>query len=310
MRVAQPDPGDLAAIGARLEVRQRAHARVERRPALAVEVRDDVGQVGLARRAVEPGAPGRSPRSSRSRPRSTRRRSPPPPAGDDASRRDQPARCRAAAPGRRCRRPRASWVTSTTARPSSAAARSRRSTSAPASTSRLPVGSSASRTAGVVDERPRDREALLLAAGELGGKRVRDGPQPEPVDELAAAPLGVRVGAAHAPREQHVRLARSARAAGGRTGTRSRRGGAAACSASAPRRPSTRSPPSSISPASARSSPPSRCSSVDLPEPERPSTATTSPAATSRSAPSRMRRAARPSPKLFTSPCTLTAAIR
>ncbi len=58
----------------------------------------------------------------------------------------------------------------------------------------------------IVDERSRDREALLLAPGELGGKRLRDRPQPEPVDELAGAPLGVGVRATHPRREQHVRF--------------------------------------------------------------------------------------------------------
>ena len=58
----------------------------------------------------------------------------------------------------------------------------------------------------VVDERPRDREALLLAARELRGQRGGDHPQPEPVDQLAAALLGVRMRAAHPAREQHVRL--------------------------------------------------------------------------------------------------------
>src|SRR5206468_3467457 len=47
---------------------------------------------------------------------------------------------------------------------------------------------------------------------------------------------------------------------------------------------------------------PKRCNSVDFPEPERPSTATSSPVASSRSTPSRTRTAARPTPYVFTSP--------
>src|SRR4051794_21698992 len=67
-----------------------------------------------------------------------------------------------------------------------------------------------------------------------------------------------------------------------------------------------RSPATEICPASGRSRPPRRCSSVDLPEPERPTTATSSPARASRSAPSSTRRAARPRPYVFTSPRALT----
>ena len=64
----------------------------------------------------------------------------------------------------------------------------------------------------------------------------------------------------------------------------------------------TATPTTSIRPASGRSRPPSRCKRVDFPDPDRPSTATISPRATSRSAPSRTRRAARPWPKVFTTP--------
>src|SRR5579862_784627 len=63
-----------------------------------------------------------------------------------------------------------------------------------------------------------------------------------------------------------------------------------------------RSPSSSIVPSSARSRPPRRWSRVDLPEPERPMTATSSPAVSSRSTPSRTLRAARPVPNVRTKP--------
>ena len=203
--VAHPDPGDLAAIGARLEVRQRAHPRVERRAALAVEVRDDVGQVGLARRAVESG--GQAVPHRRRGPDHDRRggdpggRQPPPMPHAGTSRPPSSRSTRSAMPAaaRSC-------VTSTTARPSSAPAAQQ----AQHLGARLDVEVAGrlvgEQDGGIVDERPRDREALLLAAGELGGERGRDGPQPEPVDQLAAAPLGVRVRAAHARGEQHVRL--------------------------------------------------------------------------------------------------------
>jgi hypothetical protein len=59
---------------------------------------------------------------------------------------------------------------------------------------------------------------------------------------------------------------------------------------------SWRIPHSSTRPPSTRSSPPMIFSRVDLPEPDRPVTATSSPAYRSRSSPSKTRSAARPSP--------------
>ena len=203
--VEHADAGDLAAIGARLDVRERAHARVERGASLAVEVRDDVGQVGFARRAVEAGG----------EPVSHRRR------GPDHDRRggDPGRRQPATAPHAGTSRPASSrstrsaisaaarsWVTSTTERPSSAPARSRRSTSAPASTSRLPVGSSASTTVGSLTSARAIAKRCCSPPESWDGSEAATGPQPEPVDQLAAAPSGVRVRAAHARREQHVRL--------------------------------------------------------------------------------------------------------
>ena len=63
-------------------------------------------------------------------------------------------------------------------------------------------------------------------------------------------------------------------------------------------------------PASGRSRAPSRCRSVDFPEPERPTTATSSPARTSIAAPSSTRRAARPLPYVFTRPRAATTITR
>src|SRR5947207_780743 len=57
-----------------------------------------------------------------------------------------------------------------------------------------------------------------------------------------------------------------------------------------------------MSPASGRSRPPSRCSSVDLQLPERPSTATTSSASTASATPSSTHRRARPAPTDFLIP--------
>ena len=50
---AQPDAGELQPVGAVGHVGQRAHDGVDLRARLAAEAHDDVGQVGLARRAVE-----------------------------------------------------------------------------------------------------------------------------------------------------------------------------------------------------------------------------------------------------------------
>ena len=67
---------------------------------------------------------------------------------------------------------RASWVTSTPAAPASQRARSSRRTSSPVSLSSAPVGSSASISRRVADERAGDRDPLLLAAGHLVGEAV------------------------------------------------------------------------------------------------------------------------------------------
>ena len=67
---------------------------------------------------------------------------------------------------------------------SSTAWRSRPSTSSEACESRLPVGSSANSTAGPVHERARHRDALLLAAGELGRAVREPVAQADGVDQL------------------------------------------------------------------------------------------------------------------------------
>ena len=55
-------------------------------------------------------------------------------------------------------------------------------TSAPAWLSRLPVGSSARIERGFGDERPGDRDALLLAAGQLGRLVVEAIADPEALE--------------------------------------------------------------------------------------------------------------------------------
>jgi hypothetical protein len=124
-----------------LQIRQRADALLDVLELALVEARDDVRQVGLLGGAVEAGGepvshghrhahhdgggedPEDDPHASTSRP----------------SCRKTTRSALAVAAG--------SWVTITTARPSSALSRRRRSTSAPAASSRLPVGSSARTTA-------------------------------------------------------------------------------------------------------------------------------------------------------------------
>ena len=186
--------------------------------------------------------------------------------------RDQPPRRAGAARGRRSRPPPRSWVTSTTARPSSAPARSSRSTSAPASTSRLPVGSSASRTAGSLTSARAIAKRCCSPPESWCGSELGDRSQPERSISSRRAPRGVGMRAAHARGQQHVRLPaelgqqveeledEADAAPAQRASARARRRRSTALAGDARSRP----PP-------ARSSPPSRCSSVDLPEPERPS---------------------------------------
>ena len=72
--------------------------------------------------------------------------------------------------------------------------------------SRLPVGSSASSRAGLVDQRAGDGHALLLAAGELvrdGGPRGRARPT---VSERLQGPLALLVAPADGARVEHRQL--------------------------------------------------------------------------------------------------------
>ena len=69
--------------------------------------------------------------------------------------------------------------------------------------SRLPVGSSASIELRIVDERARDRDALLLAARELLGIGVHPVLQPDPLEHLERLALLRRDG--HAEHARHER---------------------------------------------------------------------------------------------------------
>ena len=217
--------------------------------------------------------------------------------------RDAPARLaagppRAAARGRRRSAAAASWVTSTTARPSSAPGAQQ------PSTSRAGVGVEvAGRLVG------EQHGGSLTSARAIAkrccsppeswcGSAPATGAQPEPrrsARRPRAAPSRVR---AAQPRRRAARSPRPS-ARGSRWKNWKTKPIAPApqraqrALAGAGRRARR---PTSIVPASGRSSPPSRCSSVDLPEPERPRTATSSPASTCERAPSSTRRAARPSP--------------
>ena len=77
-----------------------------------------------------------------------------------------------------------SWVISTSVAPSDPSSCSTLRTPAPDFESRLPVGSSARMIAGTLRDRPRDRDALALAAGELRW------PEVEPVTEADALQRG------------------------------------------------------------------------------------------------------------------------
>ena len=128
----------------------------------------------------------------------------------------------------------------------------------------------------VVDERASEREALLLAAGELVREVIGDGPEPELVDQPRRAPRaaagapGRRVGS----RTFSAPLSSSISWNCWKTKPTCRRRIRAS---RADVRARHRSPATVIRPVSGVSRPPSRFSSVDFPLPERPRTATTSP---------------------------------
>ncbi len=77
-----------------------------------------------------------------------------------------------------------SWVATTTVVPRAFVSRNRFMISSDRSGSRLPVGSSARTSCGIVDERARDGDPLLLAAGQLLGQGVHPVLQTDPLEHL------------------------------------------------------------------------------------------------------------------------------
>ena len=173
-----------------------------------------------------------------------------------------------------------SWVIVTIVEPAACSSCSSARMPAPERLSRLPVGSSANRIAGPADQRARDRHALALAARELrrrvrrAGARARPPPAPRAPARRRSPRRDVRVEQAGRdvvqrghPVEQEELLEHEpdlARPQRRQRALAQRRGVAA-------RRPRP-------SPPLGRSSVPITCSSVDLPEPDGPTTATASPA--------------------------------
>ena len=115
-----------------------------------------------------------------------------------------------------------SCVTTTSAVPASRLSSNRSaSTVAPVSASRLPVGSSAKRSARAADEGAGERDALLLAARELRRVVVGAVAQPDAVEQVERRGPGAaarRAARAASPRSRPP----SAWAAGGSSGTRTR----------------------------------------------------------------------------------------
>ena len=199
---------------------------------------------------------------------------------------------------------RASWVTTTSVCPAACRLSNSRSTSRVASLSRLPVGSSAKHDERRVGERAGDRDPLPLPAGQL---RWQDTWPGRPDLTCSAGPLA---------RRRAARGERPASSAGSSTFSTavssSIRWKAWNTKPTASRRNRARASlahlvdplpgQAQISPADGRSRPPSRCSSVDLPQPLGPITATVSPAATSRSTLSTARTSPAPRPYSLRSP--------
>ena len=101
---------------------------------------------------------------------------------------------------------RASWVTSTPAAPASTRARSSRRTASPVCESSAPVGSSASTSRRCADERPGDRDPLLLPAGHLVGEAVgvRRSSSTSARAASAGAPGLAHADAVQLQRQRHV----------------------------------------------------------------------------------------------------------
>ena len=89
--------------------------------------------------------------------------------------------------GARAASPRRAWRRSPSSRARRPESASSSMISPPVAVSRLPVGSSASTTRGSTDERPRDRDALLLAAGQVRRQMVGALGEPHLAEQLQRA---------------------------------------------------------------------------------------------------------------------------
>ena len=153
-------------------------------------------------------------------------------------------------------------------------------------------------SAAAAGERPGDRDALGLAAGDLLGQPVGELAQVEPVEQLRAGP---------APRRPRSRPAASGSATFSST--------VRAAAGSAPGRPprparaaaSSPDPRPRHGPAVGVSSPASRCSSVVLPEPDGPTSAIRAPPPTSQSSVAARPSASRRGPKVRAAPSQRTS---
>ena len=165
-------------------------------------------------------------------------------------------------------------------RAAGAAPRSSSSTAAPLSASRLPVGSSASTSSGSLTSARAIANRCCSPPDSSCGRWLGDVAQPKLVDQRRGPslrrPAALPADASAAARSRRRSAPRSAGTVWKTKPMWRRRVRGERARA----RPVSASPATQIDPASGESSPPSRCSSVDLPLPERPSTATTSSAST------------------------------
>ena len=169
-----------------------------------------------------------------------------------------------------------SWVTCRMPCPAAPSRSTIASTSARPSGSSIEVGSSSTRYAGLHRERARDREPLLLAAGEQVRLAALEPGQPDRRERVVdpRADLVARQAEVLGPERDVVFDGWSRRSGRPDAGTRCRR----ARAARAMRASSRVSMPSTVTvPACGSSSPLASRASVDLPEPFAPRTATCSP---------------------------------
>ena len=256
---------------------RRSGSRARRAGAGASTCPDPDGPTSAIAVAGADLAVGRLQRDGRGRPGAVRARCAV--AARRAARRSRapPSRPAAGSRGRRRPRPPASWVTTSTAAPSSARSRSRSSTRAAVASSSSPVGSSASRSRGSLASATARPARASSPPESWYGRASR--PRGDPA--RARAPRRAR------PRRRARREPLSERDVLGRP-TGGRRGCAAGTAPRSPRAAgaarsllaAARQPLAGDAhvPPSGSSRPARQASSVDLPEPDGPVTATSSPA--------------------------------